>query len=115
MKVLLLVCLVVIGLPKADPALHFCTEDARIPDVSQWSRSPSPSLVPTCPTPPQLVPHSDLAPPGVSAQNSAAAPEMDDEVHGAMEMETTPATLAYTITITFLCYPGQAPLPSRVS
>ena len=63
------------------------------------------------------VPHSDLAPPGVSAQNSAAAPEMDDEVHGAMEMETTPATLAYTITIaiTFLCYPGQAPLPSRVS
>ena len=78
-------------LPQADPNLHFCTEEARFPDASQWSRSPSPSLVPTCPTPPQLVPHSDLAPPGVSVQDSAAAPEKDDEVPGAVEKPDVPA------------------------
>ena len=82
----------VANLPKADPALHFCTEDARIPDVSQWSRSPSPSLVPTCPAPPQLVPHSDLAPPGVSSQTSpSATAEKDDEVPRVMEKQAAPA------------------------
>ena len=82
----------VANLPKADPALHFCTEDARIPDVSQWSRSPSPSLVPTCPAPPQLVPHSDLAPPGVPSQTSpSATAEKDDEVPRVMEKQAAPA------------------------
>ena len=47
---------------------HVSSEDSHLPNASQCASPLSPSLVPTCPSPPHLCPTSDLASPGVTGQ-----------------------------------------------